>query len=53
MKALIVYMSYHRMNTQKIGTVMSEALGARLVKVSDVKPDEFADYELIGFGSGI
>lgn len=41
------------MNTEKIAKVMAEALNAKLVKVEDIQPEELADYDLIGFGSGI
>jgi hypothetical protein len=53
METLIIYKLYHRMNTEKIAKVMAEALNAKLVKVEDIQPEELADYDLIGFGSGI
>ncbi|NLX49848.1 MAG: flavodoxin [Methanospirillum sp.] len=53
MKTLIVYRSYHRMNTQKIARAMAEATGATLVTVDEVRPGDLADYGLVGFGSGI
>lgn len=53
MKTLIIYKSYHRMNTEKVAKAMADAMDAKLVKVEDVKPEELKEYDLIGFGSGI
>lgn len=33
--------------------VMAEAIGAKLVKVADIQPEEISGYDLLGFGSGI
>ncbi|HOW34297.1 MAG TPA: flavodoxin family protein [Methanoregulaceae archaeon] len=53
MKILIVYMSYHHMNTEKIARAMAEVTGATLSKADEVDPGDLAGYDLIGFGSGI
>ena len=53
MKTLIIYMSVHHGNTQKIAIKIGEVLGAELKKPSEVKPEDLAGYDLIGFGSGI
>ncbi len=53
MNALIIYKSYHYMNTEKVAKAMAEAINAKLVKVEDAQPEELAEYDLIGFGSGI
>ncbi|MBO8174226.1 MAG: flavodoxin family protein [Thermococcus sp.] len=53
MRTLIVYVSIHHKNTEKIAKIMGEVLNARLVKPWAVKPEELLDYDLIGFGSGI
>jgi flavodoxin len=50
---LIIYKSYHRMNTEKIARAMGEAVGATAVRVEDVRIEDLANYDLIGFGSGI
>jgi flavodoxin len=50
---LIVYKSYHRMNTEKVAKAMAEAMKAQLTKVEDARPEALAGYDLIGFGSGI
>jgi flavodoxin len=53
MGTLIVYESYHRMNTEKVAKAMAEAMGARLEKVEGIDPEELKGYDLVGFGSGI
>ena len=53
MKILIVYMSYHHMNTEKIARAMAEVTGATLAKADEVDPGDLAVYDLIGLGSGI
>lgn len=53
MRTLIVYKSYHRMKTEKVAKTMAEAMNVQLTKVEDVRPEELAGYDLIGFGSGI
>lgn len=53
MKILIVYKSYHRMNTQKVARAMAEATGATLATVDEVRQGDLDGYDLMGFGSGI
>ncbi len=53
MKTIIIYKSYHHMNTEKVAKAMAETMNATLVRVEDVKPGELEGYELVGFGSGI
>jgi flavodoxin len=53
MKILIIYKSYHRMNTEKIAQAIAEAMGGAVVKVEDARIEDLAGYDLIGFGSGI
>lgn len=52
MKTLIVYVSYHHHNTEKVAQVMADELGADLVPFGQTQP-EIVTYDLIGFGSGI
>jgi flavodoxin len=53
MKTLIIYQSIHQSNTEKIAQKMAEVLGADLKKPNEVKTEDLANYDLIGFGSGI
>jgi flavodoxin len=53
MNILIIYKSYHRMNTEKVAQAMAEVMNATLKKVEEVNPDDLAGYNLIGIGSGI
>ena len=41
------------MNTEKVAKAMTEAVNAQLTTIEDVRPEELAGYDLIGFGSGI
>ena len=53
MKSLIIYKSIHHGNTKKIAEVMAKELEADLAELEQAKNYNFADYDLIGFGSGI
>jgi len=53
MKTLIVYVSIHHGNTEKVARVIAGALNTRMVKPWAVNPEELEKYDLIGFGSGI
>jgi len=52
MKVLIIYISIHYGNTEKIAKAMAEILNAELVKPSEIEIDTLSEYDLIGFGSG-
>ncbi|MFC1970245.1 flavodoxin family protein [Chloroflexota bacterium] len=52
MKVLIIYISIHYGNTERIAKAMAEVLNAELVKPSEIEADSFSKYDLIGFGSG-
>ena len=53
MKALIIYVSIHHKNTEKIAKKMANALKAKLSTPDEVDPNTVNKYDLIGFGSGI
>jgi len=53
MNTLIICLSIHKGNTLKIAKEMAEILKADIVKPSEVNPNKLAEYDLIGFGSGI
>ncbi|MCK4330497.1 flavodoxin family protein [candidate division WOR-3 bacterium] len=53
MKTLIIYISIHHKNTERIAKVMAEVLEAPLVKPREIDINSLAEYDLLGFGSGI
>lgn len=53
MKTLIIYESIHHGNTEKIAKVIAEKLDADLKHPHEIKLEDLAGYDLIGFGSGI
>ncbi|RLF79115.1 flavodoxin [Thermococci archaeon] len=53
MNALIIYVSIHHGNTEKVAKVMAKTLEAELTKPWGITPKELLNYDLIGFSSGI
>ncbi len=53
MNILIIYKSYHRMNTEKVAKAMAEVMNATLKKVEEARSEDLAGFDLIGIGSGI
>jgi flavodoxin len=53
MKALIIYISVHHGNTERVARVMANILEANLLPVKQVDASILEQYDLIGFGSGI
>jgi flavodoxin len=53
MKALIIYISVHHGNTEKVAKVMANILDAALLEVKQANASMLEQYDLIGFGSGI
>lgn len=53
MNALVVVFSYHHNNTEKIAHAIAHVLDAPVKTPQQVQPEEIADYDLVGFGSGI
>jgi flavodoxin len=52
-KTLLVCQSIHHGNTLKIAKILAQELRAEIKQPSEVKKEELAKYDLIGFGSGI
>ena len=52
-KSLVIVFSYHHKNTEKIANACANVLGAEVKTPQQVKPEEIAEYDLVGFGSGI
>jgi len=53
MKSLLVVVSYHHKNTEKIAKVFAKVLDAQIKTPQQINPEELQEYVLIGFGSGI
>jgi flavodoxin len=53
MKTLIVCESHAYGNTRRVAETIAAVLGAEVVAPRDAQPAEVADYDLVGFGSGI
>jgi len=53
MKALIIYISVHHGNTEKIARAIAQTLKAELKTPDEVIPRDLLQYDLLGFGSGI
>jgi len=53
MKTLIIYVSIHHGNTEKVAKVMANVLDANLLPVERADTGMLEQYDLIGFGSGI
>jgi len=52
-KSLLVLVSYHHKNTEKVAKVMARVLGAPIKTPQETDSQELQDYDLVGFGSGI
>ncbi len=53
MKTLLICISIHHGNTEKIAKAMAEVLDAKLIKPREVDAASLLKYDLIGFSSGI
>jgi flavodoxin len=53
MKTLIIYVSIHHGNTEKIAKAIASVLEADMSKPAEVDASYVCNYDLIGFGSGI
>jgi flavodoxin len=53
LKTLLILVSYHHKNTEKIAKVFAKVLDADIKTPSQVDLEEIQYYDLVGFGSGI
>ncbi|GEM30638.1 flavodoxin [Nocardia neocaledoniensis NBRC 108232] len=53
MKAIIVCTSSSHGNTRKVADAIGDVLGAKVVDPGEISPVELAEYDLVGFGSGV
>lgn len=51
-RSLVLVISYHNKNTEKVAKVITGALGADM-KDPRTGPVDISDYDVVGFGSGI
>ena len=52
-RSLLVLVSYHHNNTQKVAKAFAAVLDAQIRTPQEIGPGELQQYDLIGFGSGI
>jgi flavodoxin len=52
-RSILVLVSYHHNNTQKIAKAFAGVLDAQIRTPQEIVPEELQQYDLIGFGSGI
>jgi flavodoxin len=53
MKCLLIVVSYHHKNTEKVANVFAKVLDAQIKMPREIDPEELQEYSLVGFGSGI
>jgi len=53
LKSLVIVISIHHNNTVKVANAIAKVLDVQIKNPQDVKPEELADYDLVGLGSGI
>lgn len=53
MKNIIINISIHKGNTEKIAKAIASVLNCELKTPKEIHPEELYQYDLIGFGSGI
>ena len=53
MRTLLVLVSYHHRNTDKIARILADVLDAPIRSPKDIRSNFIQEYDLIGFGSGI
>ncbi|MFJ2666711.1 flavodoxin family protein [Nocardia fluminea] len=53
MKVILVCKSVSHGNTRRVAETIGQVLNGRVVAPADIDPAELADYDLVGFGSGI
>jgi flavodoxin len=53
MRTLLVLVSFHHHNTEKVANAMAAVLDAAVKSPKEVEPEKLAACDLVGFGSGI
>ena len=53
MNSVIILFSYHHKNTEKVAQVIAKIIGAEIKTPQQTDPNNLANYDLVGFGSGV
>ena len=53
MNSVIILFSYHHKNTEKIAQIIAKTIGAEIKTPELTDPNSLANYDLVGFGSGV
>jgi len=53
MNSIIILFSYHHKNTEKVAQVIAKVIGAEIKTPTQTDPNNLANYDLVGFGSGV
>jgi len=53
LKTLLVVVSYHHGNTEKVARAFAKVLDAQVRSPKQTRPEELQEYDLVGLGSGI
>ena len=53
MNALIILVSYHHKNTEKVAQTLATTLGAEIKTPEQIDPNNLSNFDLVGFGSGV
>lgn len=52
-RAIIIVLSYHHMNTEKVARSIAAVLNAEVKRPQDITPEQLSGYALVGIGAGI
>jgi len=53
MKSMIILISYHHKNTEKVAQTIASTLGAEIKTPQQADLNALSNYDLVGFGSGV
>jgi len=51
--SVIILFSYHHKNTEKIAEVIAKVIGSEIKTPAQTDPSSLANFDLVGFGSGV
>jgi len=53
MNSVVILFSYHHKNTEKIAQVIAKTIGSEIKAPEQIDSNSLANYDLVGFGSGV